>query len=50
MVKELGDVMWQAAVLADKLGFSLADVCNINLAKLNKRMDEGKLGGSGDNR
>lgn len=48
--KELGDVLWYIAQISTELGFKLDDVAQTNIDKLYKRMDEGKLGGSGDNR
>ncbi len=50
IAKELGDVLWYAAVLADYLDLSLDDIAKANLAKLASRRDRGVLGGSGDNR
>jgi NTP pyrophosphatase (non-canonical NTP hydrolase) len=50
MILELGDVLWQAAVLADKLGMTLADVAELNLAKLALRKQKNTLSGSGDAR
>jgi NTP pyrophosphatase (non-canonical NTP hydrolase) len=50
IAKELGDVLWYLAVLADYLDLSLDDIAAANLAKLASRQDRGVLGGSGDNR
>jgi len=47
---ELGDVLWYLSVLAGELGYSLAEVANMNLEKLRDRRERGVLGGSGDNR
>lgn len=50
LVKELGDVLWYIAALADDLGVSLSKVANGNLAKLTDRANRGVIKGSGDNR
>ena len=47
---ELGDVMWYAATLAHDLGYSLDEMCQMNLDKLASRMQRNKLHGSGDER
>ena len=47
---ELGDVMWYAATLAHDLGYSLDEICQMNLNKLASRMQRNKLHGSGDER
>ena len=48
--KEIGDVLWYAAALADELGLKIGDIAQGNIDKLEKRKKEGKLQGSGDNR
>lgn len=47
---ELGDVMWYAASLAHDLGYTLEEVCQMNLDKLASRMQRDKIHGSGDHR
>lgn len=48
--KELGDVMWYIARLADELGGSLQWIVEKNVDKLSSRKERGVIGGSGDNR
>lgn len=50
MFKELGDVLWYVARLADLCGFKLEDVMKGNIDKLMDRKDRGVLTGSGDER
>lgn len=50
IAKELGDVMWYVARLADELGVPLAELLQQNVDKLSSRMERGVIGGSGDNR
>ena len=48
--KELGDVMWFVAELATLLGFTLEEVMQGNIDKLESRKQRGVIHGSGDNR
>ena len=48
--KELGDVCWYLAVLAEELGMNLGKIMEDNIEKLASRKQRGTLGGSGDNR
>lgn len=48
--KELGDVLWQVAVLADFYGLTLEEVAQANLEKLSDRKERGVLDGTGDDR
>lgn len=50
MSKELGDVMWYVAALADHLGLKLSDIVEQNTTKLASRQKRGVLGGSGNDR
>lgn len=50
IMKEVGDVLWYCATLAIDLGFTLDDVAQANIEKLNSRKERGKLNGNGDNR
>lgn len=47
---EIGDVLWYASVLAKVLGYSLEQVCEMNIQKIKARVENGTLHGSGDNR
>lgn len=48
--KELGDVMWYAARVADEYGFYLDQVIFDNVKKLEDRLQRDVIKGSGDNR
>jgi len=50
LTKELGDVLWYVAVLADHFDIPLNNVAEKNIAKLADRQKRGLIGGSGDNR
>jgi NTP pyrophosphatase (non-canonical NTP hydrolase) len=48
--KELGDILWFVAAVAEDNCLSLASVAEGNIEKLSGRKDRGTLQGSGDNR
>ena len=48
--KELGDVLWHVAVLADYFDIELNTIGEANIAKLASRLERGVISGSGDNR
>jgi NTP pyrophosphatase (non-canonical NTP hydrolase) len=48
--KELGDVVWYIAVLADSLGLTLEEVMQANVEKLEDRAKRQVIKGAGDNR
>jgi len=48
IARELGDVLWYLAALADALGYTLEDVANMNIKKLNNRKKNKTLRGDGD--
>ena len=48
--KEIGDVLWYLARIADELGLSFGDVALTNMKKTADRLARDVVGGSGDNR
>ena len=50
LIKEIGDVLYYATRLSHDLGYSLEEVANIHIEKLNDRKKRGTLRGNGDNR
>lgn len=50
VAKELGDVLWYISVMANELGFTLDEIAQMNIEKINSRKERGVLCGSGDNR
>jgi NTP pyrophosphatase (non-canonical NTP hydrolase) len=50
LAKELGDVLWYQARIADELGVDFSVVAMDNINKLFDRLNRGVIGGSGDER
>ena len=50
MMKELGDVLFYVAALANLYGGTLQSVAEMNVDKLDSRQKRGTIKGSGDNR
>lgn len=50
LAKEIGDVLWYCATLANDLGYTLEEVAQVNIDKLNSRKERGVISGNGDNR
>lgn len=48
--KELGDVLWFVAVLANHYSVDMLDIAVGNINKLRSRQSRGTIGGSGDDR
>ena len=48
--KEIGDVVWYIAVLANSMGWTFEEVMEINVKKLADRKKRGVIKGAGDNR
>jgi NTP pyrophosphatase (non-canonical NTP hydrolase) len=50
LLKELGDVLWYIAAVAQELDSDIETVATMNIAKLRSRAVRNALHGSGDNR
>lgn len=50
LIKEMGDILWYLARMADSLKIPLSQVAEMNLEKIKSRVDRQKIHGSGDNR
>lgn len=50
IAKEVGDVLWYAAALAEDLGYTLEEIVMMNVAKLSDRKERGVVKGDGDRR
>jgi len=50
LIKELGDIIWYASQIALELGVNFSEVAERNIEKLQSRMKQNKIQGSGDNR
>ena len=48
--KEASDIAWQLAGLCNAMGWSLEEVCQMNLDKLASRQSRGVIDGNGDRR
>lgn len=50
LIREMGDMFWYLARMADTLKIPLSLVAKMNLEKIKSRVDRQKIHGSGDNR
>ena len=50
IIKEMGDVQWYMARLADAFGIDFSEIFKTNIEKLASRKERNKLHGDGDNR
>jgi NTP pyrophosphatase (non-canonical NTP hydrolase) len=50
MRSEVGDVLWYLSQVCEEFEWSLCDIANDNIEKLQDRQERGKLTGEGDER
>lgn len=50
ILAEVGDVVWSCIVLLDSIGYSLDDAIDAMKSKCDRRLSNGTIHGSGDNR
>ena len=50
LAKECGDTLWYLSQVVRELGFDLETIAQMNIDKLNDRMNRGVIKGDGDNR
>jgi NTP pyrophosphatase (non-canonical NTP hydrolase) len=50
VAKEMGDVLWYLARLANAIGYDLDMIAKLNISKLSDRQKRNVLAGSGDER
>jgi NTP pyrophosphatase (non-canonical NTP hydrolase) len=50
LVKELGDILWYVAIIAEHLDVNFGEVAEKNIAKLSSRAKRDLIHGAGDNR
>ena len=50
IAREIGDVLFYATALAHIYGYTLHDIMQMNIAKLEDRKNRNKISGNGDNR
>jgi NTP pyrophosphatase (non-canonical NTP hydrolase) len=50
LIKEVGDVLWYIAAIANELNIPLEEIATANIAKLSDRRERGVVKSEGDNR
>jgi len=50
IIKEMGDVLWYLSQLSQELGIDFDYVAQVNIEKLQSRMQRNQIKGDGDNR